>query len=45
MITDGVTPCDALAEAAEEGGMVEEGVKKVRRLRHISFFRCIALRT
>ena len=44
MITDSVAPCDAVAAAAEEG-LVEEGVKKVRRLDQISFFRCIAFRT
>lgn len=44
MITDSVAPCDAVAAAAEEG-MLEEGVRKVRRLDQISFFRCIAFRT
>ena len=45
MITDSVAPCDAVAAAAAEEGMLEEGVKKVRRLDQISFFRCIAFRT
>lgn len=44
-VTDSVVPWDVEAARAEEGVVVEGEKRVVRRLDHISFFRCITLRT